>query len=98
MDLRVPEVVAGRKTKCRVRGFARRPGERIEIGDCLAELRVEVDDGAYSDCPVVYFGDLVAQAAGVLASLDVQRDLTQGDVFATVGTEPGDFPLEFRCI
>ncbi len=95
MEMRVPEVIAGKSADCQVRGFTKEPGDLIEVGEYLGELRVEYDEGDFTDCPVLYYGDLVARARGVLVESRVEQVSKQGDVLAIVGDRPGSFSLEF---
>ncbi|MAE71316.1 MAG: hypothetical protein CME06_12725 [Gemmatimonadetes bacterium] len=95
MEMRVPEVIAGKDADCQVRGFNKEPGDLIEVGEYLGELRVEYDDGDFTDCPVLYYGDLVARERGVLVESRAEKISKQGDVLAIVGEEPGGFSIEF---
>lgn len=95
MLLKTPTIMQDSHVKCDVRDFKLHPGDRVQPGDHLAELRYEVLDDAFTDCPIVHYGDLVAQAEGVVRRVDCQRSGPMGLVLAEIGDEPGEFPVDF---
>jgi hypothetical protein len=98
MLLKVPMALSHPDVRCDVRGFSLQPGNTIGPGDHLAELRYEVIDDKFSDCPVVQYGDLIAQASGVVRSVEDHRSGPMGMVLAEIGDEPGDFPVSFETL
>jgi hypothetical protein len=98
MEIRIPEVIAGKNATCQLRGLTKAPGEAIEKGDYLGELRIEYQEESFSDCPVLYYGDLIAAAAGTLQEWRLDKELRQGDVVAIVSGEGDEFPVEFLAM
>ncbi|WP_319581971.1 hypothetical protein [uncultured Pseudodesulfovibrio sp.] len=95
MILKTPFVFQHSSVKCDVRGFTLRPGDIVKTGDYLAEVRYEVVDDMYSDCPVVQYGDIVAEAEGVVRSVEENLSGPMGLILGEIGDAPGDFPVTF---
>ncbi len=93
MVLKIPSAFSHSNVKCEVRGLELRPGDTVKIGDYLAELRYEVVNDEFSDCPVVLYADLVADAEGVVKTLSGQLAGEVGMVIGSIGEDSGDFPV-----
>ncbi len=98
MEIRIPEVIAGKDAECQLRGVTKAPGEPIAKGDYLGELRIEYQEESFTDCPVLYYGDLIAGAAGTLREWRLREVQKQGDVVAIVDGAEGEFPVEFLAV
>lgn len=97
MILKTPFILDNVQAKCDVRGFTLCPGDMVMPGDYLAELRYEVIEEQFSDCPIVHYGDLVATGSGAVRSVGNQRCGAMGMFLAEIGDEEGDFPVNFVC-
>jgi len=95
MILKTPCFVQFSNVQCDIRGFHVCSGDVVKPGDYLAELRYEVLDDKYSDCPIVYYGDLVAAGGGVVRRVEDHRSGPMGMILGEIGDEEGDFPVRF---
>ncbi|SHN12370.1 hypothetical protein [Roseibium suaedae] len=98
MQLRIPVALQDENVKCDVRGLEIEVGQQINSGDYIAELRYEVLSDVPLDCPVVLFGDLIAQAGGTVISIATELTGPMGMVIAEIGEETGDFPVTFETM
>jgi hypothetical protein len=98
MKLRVPVILENSKVKCDVRGFSLKVGDFVKTGDFIAELRYEVIEDSYSDCPLVYYGDLIAAASGSVITVETNSTGGAGMVLGEIGDGEGDFPVTFETL
>lgn len=96
MKLKVPELYEDTSFKCDIRGMDLRVGDVLKSGDYIAELRYERIDDSYSDCPVVYYGELIAESGGIVKSLSENLSGPAGMVFGDIGEGESDFPVRFE--
>ena len=95
IKITLPNLDSMKMFNCQIRGFEKKTGDNISPGDYLCELRYTYVEDSVSDCPVIYYGDLVACDHGTLSELFIEGEKQQGDIFAVVDTEHKHFQVKF---